>query len=103
MAAPILLSVFALLLLACGAPIVAAQDVDAYGAPTPAKSAGNATQTKCAVCCSPGGDCQQAFKNGPGLCCGLSAEGTPYCCPSRDNLAVSDSSPVTIIVARSPS
>lgn len=44
-----------------------------------AQSDGNAT--KCGECCSPGGSCQAAFKNTPGLCCGVLAQ-RPFCCPT---------------------
>lgn len=35
----------------------------------------------CYDCCSPGGSCEHAYKQGPGVCCG--SGGSTQCCPSN--------------------
>jgi len=39
-----------------------------------------AEQTPCQECCSPGGTCDLAYKQKPGVCCGMSG-GKGMCCP----------------------
>ncbi|EOD22161.1 hypothetical protein EMIHUDRAFT_252810 [Emiliania huxleyi CCMP1516] len=38
----------------------------------------------CEECCSPGGSCDHAFKQSPGICCGVE-ESTSMCCPATAN------------------
>ena len=38
----------------------------------------------CEECCSPGGSCDHAFKQSPGICCGVE-ESTSMCCPTTAN------------------
>ena len=37
--------------------------------------------TPCEECCSPGGSCASAYKQGPGICCGTSGSQS-FCCPT---------------------
>lgn len=40
----------------------------------------NSSKTGCGDCCAPGGSCAYAYKETPGICCGLVGP-TPFCCP----------------------